>query len=160
MNTSIISPGECTPSDLAEFERLVVAGGAVDPNGLDGRIRHAFRLLFCRTDDGQLIGAAALKRPGIGYRSGVFERAHATESPDDYTTEIGWIVVAPSHRGQLLPLQFIEQLLPHAQSEPTFATTHSRAIEFALSDAGFRRHGDQYPSKRDNYNLVLYVRRH
>ena len=158
MKASILAPSDCSTDDLTAFAALVIAGGAVTPHGLDARIHAAFRLLFLRTPEGHLAGVAALKRPNIGYRSGVFQHASATVSADAYTTELGWIVVADSHRGQRLPLQLITHLLPHAGGERIFATTHSRAVQYALSDSGFQRDGVPYPSGQGDHNLILYVR--
>jgi len=44
---------------LADFEKLVIEGGAVDPEGLGQRIRQASRLLFLRESDDQLVGVGA-----------------------------------------------------------------------------------------------------
>src|SRR5213083_1768562 len=63
LTSSIFSPSDCTAEALADFEKLVLEGGAVNPQGLTQRIRNAFRLLFLRTSDGQLVGVGALKHP-------------------------------------------------------------------------------------------------
>jgi hypothetical protein len=49
LTSSIFSPSDCTEQALADFEKLVIEGAAVDPQGLTQRIRNAFRLLFLRT---------------------------------------------------------------------------------------------------------------
>ena len=46
--SSILSPGDCTPQALADFEKLLVAAGTVDPEGVSQRIRKAYQLLFLR----------------------------------------------------------------------------------------------------------------
>ena len=87
LTSSIFSPSDCTAEALADFEKLVLEGGAVDPQGLTQRIRNAFRLLFLRTSDGQLVGVGALKHPGLGYRNRVFANAQATAASDEYRVE-------------------------------------------------------------------------
>jgi GNAT superfamily N-acetyltransferase len=156
--SSIFSPSDCTAQALAEFEKLVIAGGAVDPEGLTERIRNASRLLFLRTPDGQLVGVGALKHPRPGYRKRVFADARATTPSDGYRVELGWVVVAKSHQGRRLSTRIIGELIALAKNENIFATTRvdKRAMHFA-SDHGFEINGKPYPSGR-GYDLVLYLR--
>ena len=158
VTSSIISPSDCSPEALADFENLVTKYGTVDPEGLTQRIRDAFRLLFLRQSDGQLVGVGALKRPGLGYRSKVFAKARATMSPDEYPIELGWVAVAKSHQGRGLSRRIIGQLISLAENENLFATTRTdaRAIRFA-ADHEFKLAGKPYPSGR-GYDLVLYLR--
>ena len=133
LTSSIFSPSDCTAQALADFEKLVVEGGAVDPQDLTQRIRNASRLLFLRASDGQLVGVGALKHPGPGYRNRVFAAARATTPPDEYPVELGWVVVAKSHQGQRLWTRIVGELLTFAKNENVFATTRAdeRATRFA-----------------------------
>src|SRR5262249_40074127 len=144
-------------STLADLERLVVAGGAVDPEGLPQRIRNASRLLFLREQDGQLVGVGALKQPRSAYRDGVFAKARATVPSDRYRVELGWVVVAKSYQGRGFSARIIGELLALAKNENVFATTRvdDRAMRFA-SAHGFEPNGNSYPSGR-GYNLALYL---
>jgi GNAT superfamily N-acetyltransferase len=155
---SILTPSDCNPQALADFEDQVLEAGTVDPQGLTGRIRDASRLLFLRKSNGQLVGVGALKRPKLSYRSRVFTEARATVPADQYPIELGWIAVAKSHRGRGLWRRIIDQLVGLAESENLFATTRAdaRAIRFA-ADYGFRPAGKPYPSGR-GYDLVLLLR--
>jgi hypothetical protein len=94
LRSSIFLPADCTEKALADFENLVVEGGAVNPTGLAQRIRDASRLLFLRTPDDRLVGTGALKHPRAEYRNKVFADAHATVSAHEYPVELGWVVVA------------------------------------------------------------------
>jgi GNAT superfamily N-acetyltransferase len=158
LTSSIFSPSDCTAQALADFEKLVIEGGAVDPQGLTQRIRNAFRLLFLRTSDGQLVGVGALKHPRPGYRDRVFANAQATTASDQYRVELGWVVVAKSHQGLRLWTRIVGELIALAKNENIFATTRAdkRAMRFA-SDHGFKINGKPYPSGR-GYDLVLYLR--
>ena len=60
LTSSIFLPSDCTEQALADFEKLVIEGGSVNPQGLAQRIRNASRLLFLRASDGQLVGVGAL----------------------------------------------------------------------------------------------------
>jgi predicted GNAT family N-acyltransferase len=158
LTSSIFSPSDCAPQALAEFEKLVIEGGAVDPQGLAQRIREASRLLFLRTSCGRLVGVAALKQPRPGYRHKVFTAAQATVSPDRYPVELGWVVVTNSHHGRRLSIRIVGELLTFAKNENIFATTRAdeRVITFA-SEYGFKMNGKPYRS-RHGYDLALYLR--
>jgi len=156
--SSIVSPSECTAEALADFEKLVLEGGAVDPEGLTQRIRNASRLLFLRASDDQLVGAGALKHPGPAYRERVFANARATTLSDDYPVELGWVVVAKSHQGRGLSTRIVGELLAFAKNENVFATMRAdkRAMRCA-SDHGFKVNGRPFASGR-GYDIVLYLR--
>ena len=159
VSSSILSPGECTPQALADFEKLVMEAGTVDPQGLTQRIRDASRLLFLRESNGQLVGVGAVKHPLLSYRSAVFAKAGISMLADEYPIELGWIAVAKSHQGRGLSRRIIGQLMRLAENENVFATTRAdaRAMHFA-TDYGFNPAGKPYPSGR-GYDLVLYLRR-
>jgi GNAT superfamily N-acetyltransferase len=158
LNSSIFTPSDCTEQALADFEQLVVEGGAVNPQGLTERIRDASRLLFLRASDGQLVGVGALKHPRPSYRHKVFADAKATVGADGYPVELGWIVVAKSHQGRRLSTRMVGELLPFAKNENIFATTRvdERVLSFAF-DYGFKINGKPFPSGH-GYDLVLYLR--
>ena len=158
LTSSLFAPSDCTPQALDDFEKLVIEGGAVDPQELAQRIRKASRLLFLRTSDGRLVGAGALKYPRPAYRDRVFAAAGATVPPHEYPVELGWVVVAKSHQGQRLSTRIVAELLPFAKKENIFATTRAdqRILSFAY-DYGFKIHGKPYPSGH-GYDLVLYLR--
>ena len=88
ITSSILSPSDCTPQALADFENLVSEGGTVDPQGLAQRIRNASRLLFLREVNGKLVGVGALKHPLLGYRAKVFAKVRATTPPDEHRVEL------------------------------------------------------------------------
>ena len=158
ITSSVLLTSDCTPEALADFEKLVIEAGTVDPEGLTQRIRDAFRLLFLRQSDGQLVGVGALKRPGLGYRSKVFAKARVTTAPDEYRVELGWVAVAKSHQGRGLSRRIIGQLISLAENDNLFATTRAdaRSMRFA-TDYEFKLAGKPYPSGR-GYDLVLYLR--
>ena len=159
LTSSIVSPADCTPQALADFEKLVIEGGTVDSQGLTERIRNASRLLFLRESNGRLVGVGALKHPLLSYRSRVFAQARAPAPAGDYPIELGWIAVAKSHQRRGLWRRIIGQLISFAETENLFATTRAdaRAIRFA-ADYGFKSAGTPYPSGR-GYDLVLLLRK-
>src|SRR5437762_2002532 len=158
LTSSIVSPADCTAEALADFEKLVLEGGAVDPEGLTERIRNASRLLFLRAPEGQLVGVGALKQPGPRYRNRVFAEARATTRSDEYRLELGWVVVVKSYQGQRLSTRIVGELLTFAKNENVFATMRAdkQAMRCA-SDLGFKANGKPFPSGR-GYDLIIYLR--
>jgi len=158
LTSSIFLPSDCAAQALADFEQLVIEGGAVNPEGLAQRIREASRLLFLRASDDQLVGVGALKHPRAGYRNKVFADARATVSADEYPVELGWVVVAKSYQGRRISTRIVGELLTFAKNENIFATTRAdeRVLSFAF-DCGFKINGKPFPSGR-GYDLVLYLR--
>jgi GNAT superfamily N-acetyltransferase len=158
LRSSIFLPSDCTAQALADFEKLVVEGGAVNSEGLGQRIRNASRLLFLRASDDQLIGVGALKHPRPEYRNKVFADARATVSADEYPVELGWVVVAKSYQGRRLSTRIVSELLAFAKHENIFATTRTdeRVLSFAF-DCGFKINGKPF-SSGNGYDLVLYLR--
>jgi len=158
LTSSISLPSDCTAQALADFEKLVIEGGAVNPQGLVQRICKASRLLFLRAPDDQLVGVGALKHPRAAYRNRVFADARATVSADEYPVELGWVVVTQSYQGRRLSTRIVGELLPYAKNENIFATTRAdeRVMSFAF-DYGFRINGKPFPSGH-GYDLVLYLR--
>ena len=158
VTSSIVSPADCTPQALADFEKLVIEAGTVDPQGLTERIRDASRLLFLRESNGGLVGVGALKHPLLSYRSRVFAQARAAAPADEYPIELGWIAIAKSHQRRGLWRRIIGQLISLAENENLFATTRAdaRVMRFA-PDYGFKPAGKPYPSGR-GYDLVLLLR--
>jgi len=157
ITSSILSPANCTPEALADFENLIIEGETVDPEGLSQRIRNASRLLFLRESNGQLVGVGALKHPLLGYRAKVFAKARATMPPDEYRVELGWVAVTKSHQGRGLSRRIIGQLISLAENENLFAITRAdaRAMCFA-ADYSFKPTGNPYRSGH-GYDLVLYL---
>ena len=158
LRSSIFLPSDCTAQALADFEKLIVEGGAVNSEGLGQRIRNASRLLFLRASDDQLIGVGALKHPRPEYRNKVFADARATVSADEYPVELGWVVVAKSYQGRRLSTRIVSELLAFAKDENIFATTRTdeRVLSFAF-DCGFKINGKPF-SSGNGYDLVLYLR--
>jgi predicted GNAT family N-acyltransferase len=158
LTSSIFLPSDCTANALADFEKLVIEGGAVNPQGLAQRIRKASRLLFLRASDDQLIGVGALKHPRAEYRNRVFADARATVSAEEYPVELGWVVVAKPYQGRRLSTRIVGELLPFAKNQNIFATTRAdeRILSFAF-DYGFKSNGRPYASGQ-GYDLVLYLR--
>jgi GNAT superfamily N-acetyltransferase len=153
------SPQRCTSNELAEFTAFVLTGGEVTRAGLGEHLRNAHALFFMR-ESACLVGIAALKRPRLAYRAGVFEKSGATVSPLDFPFELGWVFLLPSARGRNLSRQLLVAAADHVADAQVFATTRTDnpAMHASLLGAAFTRHGSDYPSNRGAHRLVLFLR--
>jgi GNAT superfamily N-acetyltransferase len=155
----IAEPGLCTESELAIFCRLVRKGGAVESQGLEGRVKEAKALVFLRVD-GQVVGVAALKKPSEQYRAGVFQKAGVPNSASTFHLELGYVFVCPDHQGKRYSLVLSAAAMSQSERKPTFATTRldNVAMQRTLEHLAFRRLGDSWNSdKGQKPRLVLYV---
>jgi len=160
MKALVFAPGDCTEAELVEFETLVASGGAVETKGLAGRIRQAFRLLFMRDANGQLAGVGALKFPATSYREKVHQSAELPFSLDEKCLELGWLVVAPAFRGQLLSRSITRKLIQHSGKATVFATVRAdaSALQSILLKNGFQRAGCDFFNHNSDHKLVFYIR--
>jgi GNAT superfamily N-acetyltransferase len=153
-------PSECSIRQLAEFRRLVKAGGEVMSAGLDRRIQSAAWLAFAFDDHGTLVAVGALKRPGEGYRRSVFRKAACSMPPINYALELGWIFVDQERRGTGNARLLTQSLVELSGSEELYATTRTDniAMKRTLIRFGFLECGSSYLSNTRDYELVLFVR--
>lgn len=152
------SPKECSGEELAEFERFVLEGREVDPEGLSGRIEQAVALAMLTTEDG-LMGVAGLKKPGSGYRAKVVYGSGATLPADHYPLELGWVYVREGVRGGKSKM-LCEALIPRAEGRGMFATSrvNNPWMHATLEAKGFKRTGSEWPSGQNPAKLALFIR--
>ena len=152
-------PSRCRPEDLAAFEALVLEGHEVDPNGLSRRVGLADTLLFAY-DARTLIGIGALKRPGNGYRKGVFEKAGGKLAASAFPLELGWVYVIPTSRKSGVGQRIVDAILGAAVDRRLFATSRSDngTMQRRLERSGFVREGKPFLSDMGDHMVVLFVR--
>lgn len=152
-------PDACSKHELEAFAHLVTQAGEVDQHGLDVRIMRAETLIFLSHAQ-DLLGVAALKKPGLEYKKSVFRKAKAFALPDSYVFELGWIVVHPSARKQGHSHRLVESSIQLSNDQPIFATSRSDnyPMHQALVKRGFELNGEEYASTRGDYGLVLFTK--
>lgn len=153
-------PAACSECELHEFERLVRAGFAGSDETLPRRIRAARWLAFHHAEDDALAAIAGLKAPGGRYCDEVFVASAAAADPAGYELELGWVFVAPEHRGRGIGERLCRQLLARAPASGIFATTRpdNAPMIGILRKLGFARTGRAYPHERRDEELVLFLR--
>lgn len=152
------APNNCSESELADFQSLVLAGGEVTPTGLGNRVGSAHVLAFL-TLGKCLVGVAALKRPEARYRKRVFHKSGTTIAEADYPFELGWVFVLPSARGWHLSSNLVQEVMLSAGTHGVFATsrTDNRPMHATLGKYSFSTVGKPYSSSRGDHQLQLFV---
>lgn len=151
------APSDCSKAELETFERLVVAGGEVSPEGLLQRIQRAEKLIFI--NDGECVAVGAIKNPNAAYKSGVFKKSNVAEQ-SEYKHELGWLYVSSAARGKGYGRALMEVIKELLAETPCFATTRedNAPMHYLFSQFGFSRLGQPYKSENGDYLLTLYVR--
>lgn len=150
-------PLACTEEERQRFARLVRQGFAGTSADLDSRIRSAHCLAFYYNDS-TLGGIAALKGPPAQYCANVFTQAEAPQQSAEYRMELGWVFVAPGHRGEGVAERLCRALMARVPGTGVFATTRpdNVAMMTILRALGFARVG--VPYLRHDEELALFVR--
>lgn len=150
--------------DLNEVHDLIVSGSQVHSDGLRDRLESAEMILGAIDHDNRLMGCIALKRAEGWYRTRVFARAGVA---DLSSSEIGWCVVAPEHRGRGISKLLLGELLNKLGRSLTwtgrrfFATADpSGPMARTLQHYSFDRLGGEWSSEIDSTRrLALFVSR-
>ena len=106
------------------------------------------------------MGIGALKRPGNGYRKGVFTKSGTTLVPSEFPFELGWVYVIPECRNDGIGQRIVDAILGVAADQRIFATSRStnEAMHKRLKRSGFIREGEPFLSNLGDHTLVLFVR--
>ncbi|MBZ9871600.1 GNAT family N-acetyltransferase [Mesorhizobium sp. BR1-1-9] len=153
-------PNEFSEKDLTAFVDLVVSEGEVSPYRLLERVKRARGLVMIY--DGEiLVGTAAVKNPEPGYRADVFAKSKSRADDTTYPIELGYVVVAESHRGQGLSWSLVDAAMPFANGSAQYATTRGSnvAMQRVLPARGFAADGFPYPSvEHPGEDIHLFLR--
>lgn len=162
-------PDDFTVPEREAFAQLVINGGAISPENHDRlpqRIQSCSKLavFYDETPDPRVLAAfGALKEPSIEYRRSVFHKTLSNINHYDYAYELGYLMVAESHRNNHLCDQIVDSLLGLiTERNGIYATTSSEIVANKLIRRGFQKVGSPYPSWKHTEErpclLSLYVR--
>ncbi|UVK43972.1 GNAT family N-acetyltransferase [Mesorhizobium sp. AR07] len=153
-------PHGYSDKELDAFVKLVVSEGEVSHYGLLERIKGA-RGLVMLYDGKKLVGTAAIKNPEPDYRTAVFAKSKSNADAAAYPVELGYVVVAESHRRHKLGWRLVDAALSFASGSAVFATTRSNnaAMRRILRARGFTANGSPYPStEHPGQEIHLFLR--
>jgi GNAT superfamily N-acetyltransferase len=155
----IVQPFHCTEEEIALFIRLIQQSNSVHSGGLDSRVRAAYWLASHYEDDA-LVGIAALKKPRMGYRDSVFQRAMVGEHAGAFAMELGWVYTVEQWRGYGIARGLAEKLLARVPAEAVFATTglDNPGMQHILREYHFHTMGKPFLGRDQQSLLQLWTR--
>jgi hypothetical protein len=140
------------PSEIAACLAIIKTGDAVDLMSAKRELPLATAIALTWKDR-QIVGVGTIKRERREYAAGVAAKSGA-EFPSE-TLELGYVAVAPEHRGHHLSDCLIKALLKRHKGR-LFATTYSEYMKDALIRADFRAGGKEWKGR--NFMLSLWLR--
>jgi hypothetical protein len=142
--------------EISAFKKIVVNAGEVGSKTFDGLMKKNPTLLFIpNTINIEAIGA--LKIPNDSYKTKVFKISKSSYSPDEFEYELGWIVSLKEGKGNGKKL--VEILTTTESTIYATVRKENKRMKHILQKLGFESNGQQYKSKRDEYDLELYIRK-
>jgi GNAT superfamily N-acetyltransferase len=152
-------PKALAQAELTEIQRLVIAGGEVNPHTLPTLMSRAFALAYA-TSARRIVAVGGLKCPHSSYRASVFRKASAQLDPSQFPFELGWIYVTPSVRGQGIADAIVTSLVQRLGGAAAYATSRvdNARMHASLIRASFAPHGEAYSSQLGSVPLQLFVR--
>ena len=157
----IISPKNCTESEIKGFYQIVQKSGEVLIDTAEDGIKNS-QLLAYYYSHGELAGIAALKYTPIGYQNCVFDRAGVPDLADKYDLEIGYVFTKRKYRRQGICKNLIRELIDKSDSDKIFSTarTENRYMVKILECLNFKKVGKPFLGRmvhRGVYFVQLFV---
>jgi len=152
-------PNECSDKEIEDFAALVAAGGEVELEGLEARVRSAICLVFLSLGP-CLVGVAGLKKPSERHRKEVSDASGVSLPAAQVPYELGWVFVMPSARGKRFSVELTRAAVDAAAGAGLFATsrTDNANMHATLMKFGFKEVGKKWRSKRGRHSLMLFMR--
>jgi GNAT superfamily N-acetyltransferase len=142
-------PSDLSESDMMRCVEIVGNGGAVTKENAKRGLTRASALVVVRKD-GDIIAVGAIKRALPSYVAGI--RRKAGYAIADGAQELGYVSVAPPHRGQHLSSRIV-RTLKEIKDGPLFGTTDDARMKSVLTKAGFQRKGGKWKGERGDLSL-------
>lgn len=150
----IKKPIDCSNEELELFKNLVLAGGQVDPNGLENRIKNCKLLGFYYNDQKELVGVSALKSKSPNSVKIVKSKAKISGKGMP-KLELGYSVTKKEFRGRGINRALNDKLLNEISGEKIYATTDNDTMRKYLIEKGFTKKGKSFKG-RYNENLDYF----
>jgi predicted GNAT family N-acyltransferase len=146
----------CSITDLDDKDRavcvaIIKSGEAVDSESVEVELPLANAVAIARIND-QIVGVGVIKRPRTGYAFDKALRSGEAFAPD--TQELGYIIVAPDHRGKGLSNLIVEALLLK-NGGPLFAMTTNSRLKKTLAKSGFTQKGGEWKGQMGQISLWI-----
>ncbi|WP_428327975.1 hypothetical protein [Mucilaginibacter sp.] len=152
---SVLTPAECSATQLRQFHELVITGGQVLADGLAERIASAAVLAFAYSGE-QLSGIASVKKQKRSYVTSIFLKAKVPRLAENYLFEIGYAVTNEHFRRQGISRNLIKALIGHKPGTRFYATTKNDGMRDLLTQSGFKKTGNSWLNVNEE-TLDLYT---
>jgi hypothetical protein len=146
------APSKLGPSEIAACLAIIETGEAVDLVSAKRELPRASAIAVAWKDK-QIVGVGAIKSERREYAAGIAEKTGAEFPPE--TLELGYVAVAPEHRGHHLSDCLIKALLRQHKGR-LFATTYSEPMKDSLIRADFMTAGKEWKGRQ--FMLALWLR--
>ena len=146
------APGKLGSSEIAACLAIIETGEAVGLMSAKRELPQATAIALAWKDK-QIVGVGAIKRERREYAAGVAKKSGVEFPPE--TLELGYVAVAPEHRGHHLSDCLIKDLLKQHKGR-LFATTYSEYMKDSLIRADFRTGGKEWKGRK--FMLSLWLR--
>lgn len=158
MRAIIKAPADCSQEELSAFEKLVLEGGEVVSQGLSGRIKSAYKLIFIELNN-ECVSVGALKCPNENYKNRVFLKAGMAAESASYQYELGYLYTSPASRGKGVGSFLIKSICNALNGRSCFATTreNNEVMHHLFGKASFSKLGVAYKSDQGDYYLGLFA---
>ena len=145
---------EFSINEINKFKKILINKGEVIESTFDKLIQKDPILLFYpNTNNLKVIGA--LKIPLKGYKSDVFKNSKSPLKPNDFSYELGWIVVLEREKG--IGNKITKLLSEFKTKIYSTVRKENEVMIHILTKIGFEKTGVSYNSKRGDYKINLYT---
>lgn len=153
--------GQLDADDRRAVAELIRVGGAIigTVGEIALRLDRTRRLALLRVPaTGRIVGVAALKTPGRGYRADKFKKAGVAIAGFEHALELGYVVIAQDMQGRRLSGGLVQAIAADLK-QPTFATTDSNTMKHNLARSGFTQFGGAWQGQKGMLSLWTFAPR-
>ena len=140
---------DLTPADLSACIAIIKTGEAVDWRSAQRELPLA-KVIALAWKDEEIVGVGAIKQERREYAADKAARSGVDFPPE--TLELGYVAVAPAHRGHHISDCIVKALLRN-YSGSLFATTYTEPMKDALIRAGFSNNGHEWRGRKHMLSL-------
>jgi predicted GNAT family N-acyltransferase len=145
-------PKEVKPAEFEACVAVVKTGDAVNWRSAKDELPQATALAIAWKDK-RIVGIGAVKRERPDYAANIAEKSGVPFPPE--TLELGYVAVAPEHRGNHLSHCIVKALLRQYPG-CLFATTYTAQMKSTLKRFGFENKGKEWKGRK--YMLSFWVK--
>lgn len=159
MNLKIKNHSDLSNYELTQITDLILKGDEVNPETLTDRLSESTLIAFFE-DNNKIVATATIKKPLDSYKTKVFTNSKSNLSINDYSFELGYVMVDENCREGKLASRLCRELSKIFLSENLFATTRTDNLRMQsiLRKNYYTEIGVQYPTRNNKGFLKLFIK--